>query len=283
MSTTPGCAWRKSIDELGKPDRAAALRDKAAALFRHFNEAFWDEESGFYAYMLDGEKRKVLTVASNPGHLLWSGIVPPDRAARVVARLMAPDMNSGWGIRTLSALHPAFNPYSYQNGSVWPHDNSLIALGFKRYGFAREVGADRPRHLRRRQPFPAQPAAGTLCRRAARRDRVPGAISRRQRAAGLGRRFGVRAVAGDPRHPPGCAARTDLRRSRAARMAAGHHAASTFVSAGAASTSASGARTTRRASRCCAARRTSWNSGPSIRSRPEGGTASCSTCEPPMR
>jgi glycogen debranching enzyme len=109
-------------------------------LFTKFNQAFWDEDAGFYAYMLDGEKRKVMTVASNPGHLLWSGIVPPDRAARVVRRLMAPDMNSGWGIRTLSALHPAFNPYSYQNGSVWPHDNSLIALGFKRYGFSAEAG-----------------------------------------------------------------------------------------------------------------------------------------------
>jgi glycogen debranching enzyme len=89
--------------------------------------------------MLDGEKRKVMTVASNPGHLLWSGIVPADRAARVVARLLEPDMNSGWGIRTLSSDHPAYNPYSYQNGSVWPHDNSLIALGFKRYGFAAEA------------------------------------------------------------------------------------------------------------------------------------------------
>ncbi|HUD61565.1 MAG TPA: glycogen debranching N-terminal domain-containing protein [Acetobacteraceae bacterium] len=136
-------AWLRMaevFDELGKPERAAALRDKAATLFTRFNEKFWDEETGFYAYMLDGEKRKVLSVASNPGHLLWSGIVPADRAARVVARLMAPDMNSGWGIRTLSALHPAFNPYSYQNGSVWPHDNSLIALGMKRYGFVREVG-----------------------------------------------------------------------------------------------------------------------------------------------
>jgi glycogen debranching enzyme len=135
-------AWLRMaevFDELGKPDRAALLRQKAATLFTRFNEAFWDEETGFYAFMLDGEKRKVLSVASNPGQLLWSGIVPPDRAARVVARLMAPDMNSGWGIRTLSALHPAFNPYSYQNGSVWPHDNSLIALGMKRYGFAREV------------------------------------------------------------------------------------------------------------------------------------------------
>ena len=128
------------FDALGKPDRATALREKAAALFEKFNEAFWDEDTGFYAYMLDGEKRKVMTVASNPGHLLWSGIVPPDRAARVVARLMAPDMNSGWGIRTLSSKHPAYNPYSYQNGSVWPHDNSLIALGFKRYGFSTEVG-----------------------------------------------------------------------------------------------------------------------------------------------
>jgi glycogen debranching enzyme len=135
-------AWLRTaeiFDELGKPDRAATLRDKAATLFRRFNEAFWDEETGFYAYMLDGEKRKVLSIASDPGHLLWSGIVPPERAARVVARLMAPDMNSGWGIRTLSALHPAFNPYSYQNGSVWPPDNSLIALGFKRYGYAREA------------------------------------------------------------------------------------------------------------------------------------------------
>jgi glycogen debranching enzyme len=128
------------FDALNQPDRAAVLRQKAAALFTKFNQAFWDEDAGFYAYMLDGDKRRVMTVASNPGHLLWSGIVPPDRAARVVKRLMAPDMNSGWGIRTLSAQHPAFNPYSYQNGSVWPHDNSLIALGFKRYGYSTEAG-----------------------------------------------------------------------------------------------------------------------------------------------
>ncbi|WP_428491111.1 amylo-alpha-1,6-glucosidase [Rhodopila sp.] len=128
------------FDALKQLDRARALRQKAAALFTKFNQAFWDEDAGFYAYMLDGEKQRVMTVASNPGHLLWSGIVPPDRAARVVGRLMQPDMNSGWGIRTLSSKHPAFNPYSYQNGSVWPHDNSLIALGFKRYGFSAEAG-----------------------------------------------------------------------------------------------------------------------------------------------
>jgi glycogen debranching enzyme len=135
-------AWLRMsevFDELGKPGRARELRTKAAALFKRFNEDFWDEELGFYAFALDGEKKKVLTVASNPGHCLSSGIVPPDRAAKVVKRLMAPDMWSGWGIRTLSALHPAFNPYNYQTGSVWPHDNAIIALGFKRYGFGAEA------------------------------------------------------------------------------------------------------------------------------------------------
>ena len=135
-------AWLRMaeiFDELGKSDRAAALRVKAAALFKRFNEEFWDEDSGFYAFALDGNKKKVLTVASNPGHCLWSGIVPPARAGKVVKRLMAPDMWGGWGIRTLSALHPAFNPYNYQTGSVWPHDNAIIALGFKRYGFGVEA------------------------------------------------------------------------------------------------------------------------------------------------
>ena len=135
-------AWvrmAEAFDALGRFDRATELRRKAEALFARFNAAFWDEDGGFYAYCLDGEKRPVFTVASNPGHCLWSGIVPPDRARRVVERLMAPDMLSGWGIRTLSAEHPSFNPYSYQNGSVWPHDNAIIALGFRRYGFVAEA------------------------------------------------------------------------------------------------------------------------------------------------
>ncbi|MGH7211410.1 MAG: MGH1-like glycoside hydrolase domain-containing protein, partial [Acetobacteraceae bacterium] len=118
-------AWRRmaeAFDELGEADRAAQLRGKAADLFRRFNDVFWDEASGFYAYALDGDKRPVLSVASNPGHCLWSGIVPAERAVRVIARLFQPDMASGWGVRTLSSAHRAFNPYSYQNGSVWPHD-----------------------------------------------------------------------------------------------------------------------------------------------------------------
>ncbi len=135
-------AWLRMAqiyDALGDTGRAAAMRTKAAALFSRFNDAFWDEGAGFYAFALDGDKRKVMSVASNPGHCLWSGIVPPERAGCVVARLMQPDMWSGWGVRTLSANHPAFNPHSYQNGAVWPHDNGLIAQGFKRYGFADEA------------------------------------------------------------------------------------------------------------------------------------------------
>ncbi|MBV9288847.1 MAG: amylo-alpha-1,6-glucosidase, partial [Hyphomicrobiales bacterium] len=131
-------AWIRMAEAfaaLGKHDRALALRNKARALFDRFNEAFWDEELGCYAYALDGEKRKVLTIASNAGHCLWSGIARPERARQVVERLMAPDMWSGWGIRTLSKNNPAFNPYKYQTGSVWPHDNALIAVGFQNYGF----------------------------------------------------------------------------------------------------------------------------------------------------
>lgn len=135
-------AWRRMAEiyeALGRRSRARALRAKAETLFTRFNEAFWDEESGFYALCLDGDKKKVMSVASNPGHCLWSRIVPGACAARVVSRLLQPDMWSGWGIRTLSADHPRYNPMSYQNGSVWPHDNGLIAIGFKQYGFTEEA------------------------------------------------------------------------------------------------------------------------------------------------
>jgi glycogen debranching enzyme len=137
-------AWLRMAeiyDELDNKRRANQLRKKAALLFKKFNEAFWDEKSGFYAYALDGDKKKVLSVTSNVGQCLWSGIVAPKRAATVVKRLMQKDMWSGWGIRTLSSDHPSFNPYNYQTGAVWPHDNSLIALGMRRYGFDAEAAA----------------------------------------------------------------------------------------------------------------------------------------------
>ncbi|WP_045838002.1 glycogen debranching N-terminal domain-containing protein [Hyphomicrobium sp. 99] len=135
-------AWLRMADiydELDNKRRANALRKKAAELFKKFNDAFWDEESGFYAFALDAEKKKVLSVTSNVGQCLWSGIIAPERAALVVKRLMRKDMWSGWGIRTLSSDHPSFNPYDYQTGAVWPHDNSIIALGMRRYGFAAEA------------------------------------------------------------------------------------------------------------------------------------------------
>ncbi len=137
-------AWLRMAeiyDVLDDKRRANRLRKKAAILFKKFNEAFWDERSGFYAYALDGDKKKVLSVASNVGQCLWSGIIAPERAATVVKRLMQKDMWSGWGIRTLSSDHPSFNPYNYQAGAVWPHDNSLIALGMRRYGFDAEAAA----------------------------------------------------------------------------------------------------------------------------------------------
>ena len=135
-------AWMRMaevFDALDEPSRAADLRAKAARLQARFEERFWCEDIGFYAFGLDPQKQPIRTIASNAGHCLWSGIASPEHAARVVRRLMEPDMWSGWGIRTLSAQNPAYNPYSYQLGSVWPHDNGIIALGFRRYGFADEA------------------------------------------------------------------------------------------------------------------------------------------------
>jgi glycogen debranching enzyme len=126
-------------DVLGRPKDARRLRREAKRLYERFNETFWWEEEGTYYLGLNGRKEPIRSVASNAGHLLQSAIVPPDRAERVVRRLLADDMWSGWGIRTLSSEHPAYNPFSYHTGSVWPHDNATIAGGFRRYGFADEA------------------------------------------------------------------------------------------------------------------------------------------------
>jgi glycogen debranching enzyme len=124
---------------LGRDKEAERLRKEARRLFERVNDRFWWEAEGTYYLGLDGDKKPIRSVASNPGHMLWSGIVPPERAGRVVERLLAPDMWSGWGIRTLSSDHLGYNPFSYHTGSVWPHDNAIIADGFRRYGFDREA------------------------------------------------------------------------------------------------------------------------------------------------
>ena len=123
-------------EALGEADRARELVRRAAALREAFDEAFWMPEEGTYALALDGSKRQVASVSSNPGHCLFTGIVEPAKAERVAERLLAPDMWSGWGVRTLSSQSPAYNPMSYHNGSIWPHDNAILAAGLKRYGFA---------------------------------------------------------------------------------------------------------------------------------------------------
>jgi glycogen debranching enzyme len=113
---------------------ADRLVREAEELRARFDEAFWiGARGGYYALALDREKRKVDALCSNMGHLLWSGIVPPERVDAVVDNLMGPELWSGWGVRTMSAADRAYNPLSYHNGSVWPHDNSLIAWGLGRH------------------------------------------------------------------------------------------------------------------------------------------------------
>ena len=124
---------------LGDSERAQTLQQQAAALKHNFNSAFWMEDEGCFAYGLDPDKKQITSIASNPGHCLWSGIADQEKAERTVKRLLQEDMWSGWGIRTISSKNPAYNPFSYHLGSVWPHDNGIIAAGFKRYGLANEA------------------------------------------------------------------------------------------------------------------------------------------------
>jgi glycogen debranching enzyme len=120
---------------LGDDAMAIRLRAEAEELFVRFNRDFWLPDEGFYALALDGAKRPCEVITSNIGHCLWTGIVPEQRAAVVAKRLLADDMFSGWGIRTLAARERRYNPMSYHNGSVWPHDNAIAVAGFRRYRF----------------------------------------------------------------------------------------------------------------------------------------------------
>jgi glycogen debranching enzyme len=133
-------AWAEVAEEaFGDHDWAARLYQEADRLAEQIEDRFWWESEGTYYLGLDGDKRPIDSVTSNPGHLLWLGVVDPERAGRVVRRLMAHDMWSGWGIRTLSAEHVTYDPLSYQRGSVWPHDNAIAAAGFRTYGYSAEA------------------------------------------------------------------------------------------------------------------------------------------------
>ena len=187
------CALR-----LGKPDRAAKLEARGQArCAERFEEAFWCEDLGIYALALDGEKRPCRVRTSNAGQVLFTGI-RADRARLVAAELMRPHFFSGWGIRTVAHGEARYNPMSYHNGSIWPHDNALIALGFARYGLKH-----RSRRSSRACSMPRATWICAACRScsaasapaAARAD----ALSGRLRAAGLGQRHAVHAAGGRAR------------------------------------------------------------------------------------
>ena len=135
-------AWRAAelmARRLVNPARAVEFEEKADAIRGRFDERFFDDELGSYILALDGDKKPCRVRASNAGHALFAGIAYPERAASVVQTLMGSLCFCGWGIRTVASSEARYNPMSYHNGSVWPHDNALIAAGFARYGFRREA------------------------------------------------------------------------------------------------------------------------------------------------
>jgi glycogen debranching enzyme len=120
---------------LGFGELGERLRRQAEAVQERFEETFWCDELESYALALDGEKRPCRVLASNAGHCLWTGIADASRAERLARRMGRDDFHSGWGVRTLAAGQARYNPMSYHNGSMWPHDNAIIAAGLARYGF----------------------------------------------------------------------------------------------------------------------------------------------------
>jgi glycogen debranching enzyme len=122
--------------ELGEHAEAKRWQDEAEALKRQFQQRFWCEQLGLYALALDGDKQPCEVASSNAGHALWAGIAAPEHAARMARRLLEPDLFSGWGVRTLGTGEARYNPMSYHNGSIWPHDNAVVCEGLARYGHA---------------------------------------------------------------------------------------------------------------------------------------------------
>ena len=123
------------FERAGEGEKAKRLRQEAETLRSSFNRDFWLADLGIYSLALEAGAKPLRVVSSNPGHALWSGIADRDKAQRTAERLMADDMFSGWGVRTLSTEEQGYNPTGYHLGTVWPHDNALIAAGFLRYGF----------------------------------------------------------------------------------------------------------------------------------------------------
>ncbi|WP_176593886.1 amylo-alpha-1,6-glucosidase [Sphingobium sp. EM0848] len=135
-------AWQGAsalFTAIGDPGRAACYRERAEELRDRFDAIFFDEALGTYVLALDGDKQPCRVRSSNAGHVLYTGLALEKRAEAVVRTLMAPASFSGWGVRTIASTEKRYNPMSYHNGSIWPHDNALIAAGFSRYGYRREA------------------------------------------------------------------------------------------------------------------------------------------------
>lgn len=129
----------KLFEMMEMDERAEELREQADNLRAVIISSFWMEDAGTFALALDGEKNQVPVITSNAAHLLWSGVPDENQARRMVEGLLGSTMNSGWGFRTLSSEHRVFNPMSYHNGSIWPHDNGIAIMGFARYGMAKSA------------------------------------------------------------------------------------------------------------------------------------------------
>ena len=172
---------------LGKSARAAELDRQAESLRQRFDRSFWCERIGSYALALDGAKAACEVRTSNAGHALFTGIARPQRAAEIAARLLRFPYYSGWGIRTVAHGEARYNPMSYHNGSIWPHDNALIAQGLARYGY----GARHRDHLRchrpRRRAHARSSHSGTVLRLSPAAGPRAHAVSGRLLAPGLGR------------------------------------------------------------------------------------------------
>ena len=125
---------------VGEPKRAADLEVEAENLRSKFEEQFWCEDLSTYAIALDGHKRRCEVRTSNAGHCLFTGIASPEHARRVAETLLKRESFNGWGVRTVACGESRYNPLSYHDGSIWPHDNSLIASGLARYGFKNLAG-----------------------------------------------------------------------------------------------------------------------------------------------
>ncbi|PYK45500.1 MAG: amylo-alpha-1,6-glucosidase, partial [Verrucomicrobia bacterium] len=123
---------------VGEEQRASALEEQAERLRECFDRDFWVDD-GYYALALQQGNRQAAVLSSNAGHALWSGIAQPQRAGKIAKWLLSDEMFNGWGVRTLTSAALRYNPLAYHLGTVWPHDNSLIAAGFKRYGFDHEA------------------------------------------------------------------------------------------------------------------------------------------------